>query len=319
MKNLFKALITVAGMLLAGGAGATASWPNSVSSDSTLFVAVNNCGTLLSASISAATTTITVGDTTCFPSIGYITIDDEAIKYTGKTASSFTGLTRGADGTVAAVHTLGDDVYHSVIAAHHNGLKDEIIAMSAFFLEPGNLVQIDTTTASLRVTGDSVARAGTGSETFRAGGIIDHLIVSSGMAALTAEQTLYTYTLPANTFVSTATKTNQVLKIWAAGTSANATLERVRIYFGSTVCADTGNVGYNGANWQGECTISQIGTGATQQASGLILGGIAAAPAITDTQPTETISGTIVIRVTGESGVATLNAIRVRHAYVEMK
>jgi hypothetical protein len=37
---------------------------------------------------------------------GFIRIGNELIAYTGKTATSFTGLTRGVGGTTAAQHEL---------------------------------------------------------------------------------------------------------------------------------------------------------------------------------------------------------------------
>ncbi len=122
-----------------------ASFPSTVTSDSILMLAKNNCGTLLTAAITSGATTISVGATSCFPTVGYITIDEEAILCTGKTATTFTGCTRGSDGTTAASHVSGSGVDHFVIAAHHNLLKDEIIAMSAYFLS-GSEVHIDTTT-----------------------------------------------------------------------------------------------------------------------------------------------------------------------------
>lgn len=73
--------------------------------------------TALNGAINASVTTITVDDTSAFlvpklgPDLTYSTtyesllqIDDEIIKYTGKTATTFTGLTRGYLGTTAATH-----------------------------------------------------------------------------------------------------------------------------------------------------------------------------------------------------------------------
>jgi len=68
--------------------------------------------------ITAADTTITADDTSDFKSQGRIIIDDEVISYTGTTATTFTGCTRGEEGTTAAIHlddaviTERDFVYH---------------------------------------------------------------------------------------------------------------------------------------------------------------------------------------------------------------
>lgn len=107
-----------------------ASFPGSNPSDSTLWVAVNIVSDTLDGNINNSVGTVNVLDASSFPSSGYIVIDTEVIKYSGTTAASFTGCTRGADGTSAASHTTGVTVYHNWVADHHNVLKDEIIAIA---------------------------------------------------------------------------------------------------------------------------------------------------------------------------------------------
>ena len=65
--------------------------------------------------LTAGATTITVDSTSDFPEQGRLKIGQEEIFYTGKTAFTFTGCTRGVRGTVAAIHA--DD------ATVHNGYK----------------------------------------------------------------------------------------------------------------------------------------------------------------------------------------------------
>jgi len=67
--------------------------------------------TTLTGSLTASATTINVGSTTDFLAMNTIWIDDEEILFTGKTATSFTGVSRGANGTKAASHTSGRAVY----------------------------------------------------------------------------------------------------------------------------------------------------------------------------------------------------------------
>jgi len=55
--------------------------------------------------------TITVGSTASFPSGGYVVIGTEYITYTGKTATTFTGITRGALGSTATNHGSGSGVF----------------------------------------------------------------------------------------------------------------------------------------------------------------------------------------------------------------
>lgn len=66
--------------------------------------------TTLSAGISNADTTIPVVSTTGFQNAGAIIIGSEVITYTGKTATSFTGCTRGQYGSSNAAHLAGDYV-----------------------------------------------------------------------------------------------------------------------------------------------------------------------------------------------------------------
>jgi hypothetical protein len=54
--------------------------------------------------ITTTATTINVESTLGFPSSGIARIDDEEFSYTGLTATSFTGVTRGIRGTTAATH-----------------------------------------------------------------------------------------------------------------------------------------------------------------------------------------------------------------------
>lgn len=112
-----------------------AQYPTSAATDANLYVAVNS----LSTSIVGALTSsggnngpdIEVTSTSGFPAVGFITIDQEAISYTSILSSPprFSGITRGADGTIAASHSAGATAKHNIIAAHHNAPKDEVIAI----------------------------------------------------------------------------------------------------------------------------------------------------------------------------------------------
>lgn len=63
--------------------------------------------TTLTANINNAVTTIPVASTTSFQDSGAIIIGSEVITYTGKTATSFTGCTRGQFGSSNASHLSG--------------------------------------------------------------------------------------------------------------------------------------------------------------------------------------------------------------------
>ena len=58
--------------------------------------------TLLNGAINNSVTSITVDTTAGFPSSGKLIIGSEIIDYTGKTSTTFTGLTRGDSGSSAA-------------------------------------------------------------------------------------------------------------------------------------------------------------------------------------------------------------------------
>jgi hypothetical protein len=64
------------------------------------------CGfrTQLNGAITNAVTTLTVDSTAGFPSSGTLICESEQITYTGKTSTTFTGCTRGANSTAAAAH-----------------------------------------------------------------------------------------------------------------------------------------------------------------------------------------------------------------------
>lgn len=107
----------------------TAKWPTSVATDADLSVAVNFLQTTLDGAIDDSTTTVVLADASSFPTAGYITIDTEVISYTGKSGNTLTGVARHADGTAATSHANAAPVFHTVVAAHHNALKDEVKAI----------------------------------------------------------------------------------------------------------------------------------------------------------------------------------------------
>jgi hypothetical protein len=87
-------------------------WNNEI----TIYPDSNNSAqtTTLDGAISDSDTTITVNSTSSFPDLnGRITINDEKIRYTSKTETSFTGCTRGIEGTTATSHSYAYKVTHN--------------------------------------------------------------------------------------------------------------------------------------------------------------------------------------------------------------
>lgn len=66
--------------------------------------------TTLTAGISNSDATIPVASTELFQSAGHLLIGSELLAYTGKTATTFTGATRGVYGTTNVAHSSGDAV-----------------------------------------------------------------------------------------------------------------------------------------------------------------------------------------------------------------
>lgn len=131
MKRVFFNLILLAA--LAGCAWAqtpgTSQYPTSLDTNTTLLTTVNNCSTTLNGAVDNSQTTFTVVSTTCFPTAGLFVTETEVVIYTGKTATTFTGLTRGAFSSGAAAHNNGIAVRRSILAQDHNVLRDAIIAI----------------------------------------------------------------------------------------------------------------------------------------------------------------------------------------------
>lgn len=109
-----------------------AFWPISVATNADLYIAVNSLQTTLGIALGLGDVTVTVASASGFPTAGAVTIGNEVIFYTNISGNQFTGCTRGSDGTTAATHSVGVPVGATIIAYHHNGLKNEIIAVESF-------------------------------------------------------------------------------------------------------------------------------------------------------------------------------------------
>jgi len=78
---------------------------NAVSADDTF--------TLMNGTATASDTSITVDSTASFPSSGFLLVVSELIEYTGKTSTTFTGLTRGLFGTTASSKADNSTVFEA--------------------------------------------------------------------------------------------------------------------------------------------------------------------------------------------------------------
>ncbi|MFN3326641.1 MAG: hypothetical protein ACK5AZ_24365 [Bryobacteraceae bacterium] len=111
-------------------------YPNAIDDASSLYspadaFSAKPLETITTMPVYAGDTTISVESTGVgFPGeYGILSIDDELIVYTGKTATQFTGCQRGAFSTVAAQHTSGATVRANMVSAYLKALQEAVIAI----------------------------------------------------------------------------------------------------------------------------------------------------------------------------------------------
>ncbi len=115
------------------------NFPDSLDDDNSLYIVVNNLRTRLTSNITDSVTTIPVISTAGYPNVGFVTIltgavitNAEAIAYSGTNATNFLNAERGSDGTAAFAHLANDNVDLTIVARHHENVKDAIIEIERF-------------------------------------------------------------------------------------------------------------------------------------------------------------------------------------------
>jgi hypothetical protein len=92
----------------------------------------NIATTRLSSPLSASATSMDVIATGDFPPVGYVILDEERINYTAKTATTLTGLTRGAtwhgDTTSAKPHGAGVKVHNEASFALNEAAGNRLVS-----------------------------------------------------------------------------------------------------------------------------------------------------------------------------------------------
>ena len=99
---------------------------------------------LTGAMTNVSTTPIQVTSTALFASAGHLLIGTELVAYTGKTSTTFTGITRGVYGTTNVAHSIGDAVTEALGVAS----STTSIAVPLDTTDASNGVSIDTVTDS---------------------------------------------------------------------------------------------------------------------------------------------------------------------------
>lgn len=183
------------------------NFPTALDTATELFTAVNEVRSILgTGGASAVVTTVPVVVTTNAPSSGSAVIVStdgslvEIVRYTGKTGSSITGCTRGAEGTTARAWIAGDTIYFDALTAlHHNVLRDAIIATQTSLVPAGSMIQFvgaAAPTGWLLCNGQEVLRtsplglalsgaygAGNGSTTYNVPDLRDRFPIGKGVNA----------------------------------------------------------------------------------------------------------------------------------------
>src|SRR6185369_1668437 len=123
-------LITVVmtGIMLAGAClGQSSSYPGSVDTDATLFVAKDNVQTKLNVQMLITDNVAIVASTTGWAANMIATVDSEQMFVTGVSGSNVLQVTRGFAGTAAAAHNAGKNVSNFIDAAYQKVLKSASI------------------------------------------------------------------------------------------------------------------------------------------------------------------------------------------------
>ncbi|MFA7121387.1 MAG: DUF2341 domain-containing protein, partial [Bacilli bacterium] len=97
-------------IVVPGTASITQDRNSTIAGNTLTWTTVTVTETILRLSLASDATTVPVNSTASFPSSGTVQIEGEKIAYTEKTATSFTGCTRGYAGTAPAAHNLQTEV-----------------------------------------------------------------------------------------------------------------------------------------------------------------------------------------------------------------
>jgi hypothetical protein len=124
--------------------------------------------TNLTAILEEAATTLTGGDFSRFSSSGSVMVGNEEVTYSGKTATTLTGLTRAANGTVDREHRIGERVCEIAqekhVVAMREGTDAFLNSINAVYtqhpLREGELVQLVLGRHYTTVTNDTTLKTG---------------------------------------------------------------------------------------------------------------------------------------------------------------
>lgn len=167
------------------------------------------------------------------------------------------------------------------------------------------MVGTDTTqTLTNKTLTDPLINGGGGTATVKPMGVTTST-TSGATGANQTETTLISYTLPA----SSLDVTNRGLRVKAAGTvAANGNGKTIRLYFGSTILISNDITGSpNNVGWELEYEIYRTSATTEKAVAHGTVGSVL--QTTTYSGVGETLSGALVIKVTGQNGVSSANDI----------
>lgn len=220
-------------------------------------------------------------------------------------------LTDAASGSAPAVRANGQDANISINivpkgtgTVQVNGVPVAAGTATSLTINPGPLAVTGTT----NLTGPLFVTPGTSGVLEQSGAaVLANSSTNVTTTLVATEQDLFNFSVPGNTLSAN----NQFLYLqFRDRNAATANTKQLRMYFGATLIGDTTAVASNNNWWNGDCIIWRTGA-ATQKA---ICGAAnitntgswatGSGGGMTITTPAETLSGAVVVRITGTDAVA---------------
>jgi len=140
--------------------------------------------------------------------------------------------------------------------------------------------------------------AGTGTATIMPAGVLTASATITNSPADTNENDLFSYTLPANTLSRNGDAVEVI--VWGT-TAANANNKTLKLYFGATNVANSPTSGYSGIFWYLRATVIRVDATHQRCIGDFVVTGGVMRP--NGTSPAATLTGDVVIRMTGTSAV----------------